>query len=268
MIEPTITHRPRGVSPRLVMTGILYKARTGTSWSALPDLFGCPSTLQTYAARWRESGFWENAMRSLVDAEGTPLPALPELETRIGCSIDPLKLLNSEQRGSLSTSPLPDHGMGRAFRFRQSWSPGLSKRANQGRPGQSTGHNPFSIGCDWRLLDVHATLQQERRCTACQGDRPPESGQRTSASRGMRAAARSRVAGVNHGVGVRTKNSCALARTPLRSSPNGAQSRIAGHPTHPPPLLPQGLRRGRSHRRTAVRRDADIRGLQALGGAA
>ncbi|MER6720195.1 transposase [Streptomyces halstedii] len=42
IIEPVITHRPRGVSPRLVMTGILYKARTGTSWSALPDLFGCP----------------------------------------------------------------------------------------------------------------------------------------------------------------------------------------------------------------------------------
>ncbi|MFD5141626.1 transposase, partial [Streptomyces sp. NPDC058378] len=117
MIEPTITHRPRGGSPRLVMTGILYKARTGTSWSALPDLFGCPSTLQTYAARWRESGFWEDAMRSLAGAEGTPLPASTELKTRIGCSVEPRKLLNSAQRGSLDIS-LPDHCRGRAFRFR------------------------------------------------------------------------------------------------------------------------------------------------------
>ncbi|MER0483110.1 recombinase family protein [Streptomyces sp. Edi2] len=116
-IEPMITHRPRGVSPRLVMTGILYKARTGKSWSALPDLFGCPSTLQTYAARWRESGFWENAMRSLAAAEGTPVPASPEMKTRIGCSIEPRKLLSSAQWGSINTS-LPDHGTGRAFRFR------------------------------------------------------------------------------------------------------------------------------------------------------
>ncbi|MFE4216964.1 recombinase family protein [Streptomyces sp. NPDC056844] len=120
IIEPMITHRPRGVSPRLVMTGILYKARTGTSWSALPDLFGCPSTLRTYAARWRESGFWEDAMRSLAAAEGTPLPASTESteqKTRIGCSVEPRKLLNSAQRGSLNIS-LPDHGRGRAFRFR------------------------------------------------------------------------------------------------------------------------------------------------------
>ncbi|MFJ4972511.1 recombinase family protein [Streptomyces sp. NPDC088755] len=117
VIEPMITHRPRRVSPRLVMTGILYKARTGISWSALPDLFGCPITLRTYAARWRESGFWEDAMRSLAAAEGTPLPESNELKTRIGCSVEPRKLLKTAKRGSLNTS-LPDHDRGRTFRFR------------------------------------------------------------------------------------------------------------------------------------------------------
>ncbi|MGW8883907.1 transposase [Streptomyces sp. NPDC055749] len=114
-IEPLITHRPRGVSPRLVMTGILYKARTGTSWSALPDMFGYPSTLRTYAARWCESGFWEDAMRAVAAAESTPLPASSEMKTRIECSIEPRNLLASEQRGSLNTPPFPQHGMVRAL---------------------------------------------------------------------------------------------------------------------------------------------------------
>ncbi|MET9778371.1 recombinase family protein [Streptomyces sp. NPDC006367] len=115
-IEPMITHRPRGVSPRLVMTGILYKARTGTPWNALPDLFGSSSTLQTYAARWRESGFWENAMRSLSAAKSTPLSTSPGIKTRIECSIEPLNLLSGAQRGNLSAS-LQGHGTEREFRF-------------------------------------------------------------------------------------------------------------------------------------------------------
>ncbi|MFI6893504.1 recombinase family protein [Streptomyces sp. NPDC050256] len=92
-IEPMMTHRPRMVSPRAVMTGILYKARTSTSWTELPPLFGCAATLRTYSARWRESGFWENAMQALANAESTPLPGRPTLSMRIECSVRPQQLL-------------------------------------------------------------------------------------------------------------------------------------------------------------------------------
>lgn len=121
-IKPMMTHRPRMVSPRVVMTGILYKARTSTSWSELPPLFGCGATLRAYSARWRASGFWENAMQALADAENTTLPGRAALSMRIECSVRPQQLLKLgnvdrpdlrsdsdafrvESDGSLSTTP-------------------------------------------------------------------------------------------------------------------------------------------------------------------
>ncbi|MFE3144077.1 recombinase family protein [Streptomyces scopuliridis] len=94
-IAPLIRHRPRGVSPRLVMTGILYKVRTGTPWDDLPAVFGRPSTLQTHSARWRASGFWERAIQAIAGAQSTRLPAPSGLNIRIECSIEPQKLLNN-----------------------------------------------------------------------------------------------------------------------------------------------------------------------------
>nr|WP_237540080.1 recombinase family protein [Streptomyces sp. SID4917] len=99
-VEPMITHKPRSVSPRLVMTGILYKVRTGTLWSDLPALFGEPATLRTYSARWRQSGFWANAIQALATVESTALPALSELPMRIECTIEPQRLLNNRQIGN------------------------------------------------------------------------------------------------------------------------------------------------------------------------
>ncbi|WP_411129608.1 transposase [Streptomyces sp. x-19] len=108
------THKPRGISPRLVMTGILYKVRTGVSWSDFPALFGQAATLQTYSGRWRASEFWEAAMQALATAKSTRLPTPYQLKTRAECSIGPENLLNSswsskcgklERRGSPAGRP-------------------------------------------------------------------------------------------------------------------------------------------------------------------
>ncbi|MEU9413648.1 transposase [Streptomyces sp. NPDC048281] len=124
-IEPMITHRPRGVRPRLVMTGILYKLRTGVPWSSLPAWFGRPATLQTYAVRWRASGFWERAIRVLATGESTPLPAPFEPATRIECSIVPETLLATEQSASPGKPALTGYRTGEAFKFRMGLDPGL-----------------------------------------------------------------------------------------------------------------------------------------------
>lgn len=95
-IAPLITYRPRGVDPKLVMRGILYKVRTDTPWKEIPPLFGRRATLQTYWTRWRESGLWEQAMDALPATQGTrlPDPGVPKL--RIRCLIQPLAILESE----------------------------------------------------------------------------------------------------------------------------------------------------------------------------
>ncbi|MFE2846768.1 recombinase family protein [Streptomyces scopuliridis] len=116
-IEPVINHRPRGISPRMVMTGILYKARTGIPWRNLPALFGQTSTLRTYSGRWRESGIWANAMQALSAAESTPLPAASELNTRIECFIEPRSLLRNGQSVRLGETTLWGDGTGKAFSF-------------------------------------------------------------------------------------------------------------------------------------------------------
>ena len=95
-IKPLIAYKPRGVSPRVVMAGILYKARTDTPWHDLPSLFGRPATMQTYWTRWRESGFWEQAMRALDEAEATQLPGPRVPKMRVECLIQPQLLLEAE----------------------------------------------------------------------------------------------------------------------------------------------------------------------------
>ncbi|MFD7339625.1 transposase [Streptomyces violascens] len=90
-IEPVLTasHRRRRVDrlpDRVVMEAILHKARTGQAW-----------TTPGYQARfhsWRASGVWEEAMRLLSDAEGTPIPpqgAVPPLQ--VEGRVDPKLLL-------------------------------------------------------------------------------------------------------------------------------------------------------------------------------
>lgn len=95
-IAPLLTYKSRGVDPRLVMRGILYKVRTDTPWKDVPMLFGRHATLQTYWTRWRESGFWEQAMDALASAEGTQLPGPGTPKLQMQCLIQPLTILESE----------------------------------------------------------------------------------------------------------------------------------------------------------------------------
>ncbi|MFD5115175.1 recombinase family protein [Streptomyces sp. NPDC058391] len=95
-VTPLIDWKSRNLDPRTVMTGILYKVRTDTPWKNIPSVFGSPATLQTYWTRWRNSGFWEQAMDLLVHQPSTPLPVPPPPKVKLRCLIDPQTLLESE----------------------------------------------------------------------------------------------------------------------------------------------------------------------------
>ncbi|TWG06140.1 transposase [Streptomyces brevispora] len=95
-IAPLTTYKSRGLDPRLVMRGILHKVRTDTPWKDVPTLFGRRAALQTYWTRWRESGFWEQAMDALASAEGTQLPGPGAPNLQMQCLMQPLTILESE----------------------------------------------------------------------------------------------------------------------------------------------------------------------------
>ena len=51
---------------RLVINGILYRAKTGCPWPLLPSSFGCWKTVYGYFNRWRCQGHWKRIMDALT----------------------------------------------------------------------------------------------------------------------------------------------------------------------------------------------------------
>ena len=51
---------------RLVINGILYRAKTGCPWPVLPSSFGCWQTVYGYFTQWRRQGHWKRIMDTLT----------------------------------------------------------------------------------------------------------------------------------------------------------------------------------------------------------
>jgi transposase len=58
------TGRP-AVDHRLIVEGILWVARTGSSWRELPERFGPWSTVSSRYQRWRKEGIWTRILQVL-----------------------------------------------------------------------------------------------------------------------------------------------------------------------------------------------------------
>jgi putative transposase len=50
---------------RLFLEAVLYRARTGTPWRDLPDVFGDWNAVYQRSKRWREAGVWDRLFDSL-----------------------------------------------------------------------------------------------------------------------------------------------------------------------------------------------------------
>ena len=47
------------LDPRMVLEGIFYVLRTGCQWKAVPEKYGCGSSIHRYFQKWGEAGFFE-----------------------------------------------------------------------------------------------------------------------------------------------------------------------------------------------------------------
>ena len=66
---------PAGTKPelpdRLFLEAILYRARTGTPWRDLPDVFGDWNAVYQRCKRWRLAGVWDRLFDTLPTDDAT-----------------------------------------------------------------------------------------------------------------------------------------------------------------------------------------------------
>jgi hypothetical protein len=63
------TGRP-AVDHRRIVEGMLWVARTGSSWRELPERFGPWSTVSSRYQRWCKEGLWARILQVLLPSEG------------------------------------------------------------------------------------------------------------------------------------------------------------------------------------------------------
>ncbi len=81
MLEPLIPHKPPAGRPyhdhRTVLGGILWVARTGSSWREMPEEYGKWETAYRRYELWLKQGLWERILQVLGE-EGLPGPTTKE----------------------------------------------------------------------------------------------------------------------------------------------------------------------------------------------
>ncbi len=71
IISPLLPNKPRGVAPvndRRVLSGILWRFRTGSPWTEVPERYGPPSTCYNRFVHWRKAGVWDRLLEAVSKA--------------------------------------------------------------------------------------------------------------------------------------------------------------------------------------------------------
>src|SRR5688572_6257615 len=70
-LEPLLPNKPRGVprvDDRRVLNGILWRFRTGSPWSEIPERYGPSTTCYNRFVRWRKAGVWDRLLAAVSAA--------------------------------------------------------------------------------------------------------------------------------------------------------------------------------------------------------
>jgi hypothetical protein len=82
MVKPLIPHRPPAGRPyndhRTILGGILWVARTGSSWREMPQEYGNWETAYRRYELWMKQGLWQRILEALGE-EALPGPATKAL---------------------------------------------------------------------------------------------------------------------------------------------------------------------------------------------
>jgi transposase len=71
IIQPLLPTKVRGVKrvdDRRVITGILWRSRTGSPWHDVPERYGPRTTLYNRFTRWRAAGVWDRILDAVSAA--------------------------------------------------------------------------------------------------------------------------------------------------------------------------------------------------------
>ena len=71
IIEPLLPNKPRGVpqvDDRRVLNGILWRFRTGSPWSEIPERYGPSTTCYNRFVRWRKARVWDRLLAAVSAA--------------------------------------------------------------------------------------------------------------------------------------------------------------------------------------------------------
>jgi hypothetical protein len=81
MVEPLLPHKPPAGRPyndhRTVLDGIMWVARTGSSWREMPEEFGKWERAYRRYELWLRQGLWQRILEALEE-EALPGPATKE----------------------------------------------------------------------------------------------------------------------------------------------------------------------------------------------
>lgn len=71
IIAPLLPCKPRDVprvDDRMVLHGILWRFRTGSSWSEIPERYGIATTCYNRFVRWCRAGVWDRLLEAVSEA--------------------------------------------------------------------------------------------------------------------------------------------------------------------------------------------------------
>jgi putative transposase of IS4/5 family DUF4096 len=69
-LQKPLTGRP-AVDHRLIVEGMLWVARTNSSWRELPEHFGPWTTVASRSQRWCKEGLWARILHALLPVEAS-----------------------------------------------------------------------------------------------------------------------------------------------------------------------------------------------------